>query len=184
MSTLVAKKLVTAEEFLHWPEPVDGSRQELVRGEVITVPPPGFVHGACCLRLGRKIGNFVDDNRLGVAVADSGFITERNPDTVRGPDISFWKKDRLPEVPAGYIDVPPDLAVEVVSPSDVFSKVQRKVRHYLDRGVAMVWVVDPEEKTVTVYRSRKDSAFLAAEDEIDGGDVLPGFRMRVADLFS
>src|SRR5262249_43437005 len=129
MST-ATQQLITAEEFARMPQPPDGSRQELVRGVIVTMPPPGGLHGVCCLRIGRKLGNFVDDNKLGtVASNDTGFVSERDPDTVRGADVAFWRKENLPKVPEGYIEVLPDLAVEVVSPGDHYARIQRKVSH-------------------------------------------------------
>src|SRR5262249_30249621 len=151
------------------PDPPDGSRQELVRGVVVTMPPPGGRHGACCLKVGRRVGNFVEDSRLGtVTCNDAGFISERDPDTVRGPHISYWGRERLPEVPEGYIPIPPDLAVEVVSPGDHYSRVQNKVRHYLERGVALVWIVDPEDRSVTVYRTQQQGKILGENDTLTG----------------
>jgi Uma2 family endonuclease len=136
MST-ATDKLITAEEFFQMPEPADGSRQELVRGVIVTMPPPGGLHGACCSRINRRVGNYVDDQQLGtVCCNDTGFVSERDPDTVRGPDVSFWSRERLPVVPATYIEIPPDLVVEVVSPSDHYSRIQTKLRHYLSRGGA------------------------------------------------
>jgi Uma2 family endonuclease len=180
----VTGKLITAEEFARMPDPPDGSRQELVRGEVITMPPPGGLHGGCCLKVGRRIGNFVEDHRLGTAASnDAGFVSERDPDTVRGPDISFWSRERLSEVPEGYIEVPPDLAIEVVSPNDHYSRVQQKVRHHLTHGVRLVWVVDPMDRSVTVYRSVQQAMILQEKETITGEDVLPGFSCLVADLF-
>jgi Uma2 family endonuclease len=179
----VGKRLLTAEEFARLPDPPDGSRQELVRGEVITMPPPGGRHGVCCAKVGRRLGNFVEDNRLGTVTSnDTGFVSERDPDTVRGPDVSYWSKERLPEVPDGYIEVPPDLAVEVISPSDHYSRIQGKVRHYLGRGVRLIWVVDPEDRSLTVYRSRQQATILEEGETLSGEDVLPGFSCRVADL--
>jgi Uma2 family endonuclease len=178
------QKLITAEEFFRMPEPADGSRQELVRGVVITMPPPGGRHGACCSRVDRRLGTFVEERGLGTVCAnDTGFITERDPDTVRGPDLAFWSKDRLPEVPESYIEVPPDLAVEVVSPNDHYSRVQNKVRQYLSRGVRIVWVVDPEDRSVTVYRSLQQAAILGEKDALSGEDVLPGFQCAGGELF-
>jgi Uma2 family endonuclease len=183
MSTTTTGKLITAEEFFLMPNPPDGSRQELVRGVVITMPPPGGRHGVCCLRVGRRIGNYVDENRLGTTASnDTGFISERGPDSVRGPDVSFWSKERLTEVPEGYIEISPDLAVEVVSPSDHFSRINRKIREYLDKGVRLIWIVDPEDRTVTVYRTGQESTILTESQTLDGADVLPGFSCKVADL--
>jgi Uma2 family endonuclease len=182
MST-AAQRLITAEEFFHLPNPPDGSRQELVRGVIVTRPPPGGRHGACCSRIDRRLGNHVDANQLGTVCAnDTGFISERDPDTVRGPDISFWSKKRLPEVPEGYIEIPPDLAVEVVSPNDHYSRVQKKVRHHLTHGVRLVWVVDPEDRSVTVYRSLQGT-MLDESAVLSGEDVVPEFSCPVAELF-
>ena len=181
----VAEKLITAEEFSRMPQPSDGSQQELVRGVIVTMPPPGGRHGVCCLKIGRRIGNFVEEKGLGTAACnDAGFISERDPDTVRGPDVSFWSRERLPEVPEGYIPIAPDLIVEVVSPSDHYSRVQRKVREYLQRGVRMIWVVDPEDRSVTVYRSHQQVAIVEENATLSGEDVLPGFTCPVAELFT
>ena len=177
-------KLITAEEFFRMPEPPDGSRQELVRGVIVTMPPPGGRHGACCSKVDRRLGNFVEANGLGtVTTNDTGFLSERDPDTVRGPDVAFWSRERLPEVPDGYIEVPPDLVVEVVSPNDHYSRVQTKVKHYLSHGVRMVWVVDPEDRSVMAYRSRQQALILEEADTLSGEDVVPGFACRVAELF-
>ena len=182
--TTATQKLITAEEFFRMPQPADGSRQELVRGVVITMPPPGGRHGACCSKVDRRLGNHVEANRLGTVCAnDTGFVSERDPDSVRGPDISFWTRERLPEVPDGYVELAPDLAVEVVSPGDHYSRVQNKVRHYLARGVRMVWVVDPEDRSVTVYRPGNQAVILEESATLTGEDVVPGFSCRVADLF-
>jgi Uma2 family endonuclease len=181
--TTATGKLITAEEFAQLPPPADGSQQELVRGVIVTMPPPKGLHDACCSRIDRRLGDFVEDNRLGTAFAnDTGFVSERDPDTVRGPDVSYWSRERLPTIPDEYIDIPPDLAVEVVSPGDHYSRVQNKVRHYLDRGVRMVWVVDPVDRSATVYRSRQQAQILVETDTLSGEDVVPGFSCRVADL--
>ncbi len=183
--TTAMQKLITAEEFARMPNPPDGSRQELVQGVIITMPPPGARHGASCSRINRRLANHVEDNNLGTVFAnDTGFLLEREPDTVRGPDLSFWSRERLPEVPTGYIDVPPDLAVEVVSPGDFYARVQRKVNQYLDKGVRLIWVVDPEDRSVTVLRAGEKAKVLSENETLTGEDVLPGFRCRVGDLFA
>lgn len=181
----VTEKLITAEEFMLMPDPPDGSQQELVRGKIVTMPPPKGRHGFCCHRIGRIVGNFVDANHLGMMTCnDAGVILERDPDTVRGPDLAYWSFERLPEVPKeGYVAVPPDLVIEVTSPSDIHSKVQSKVRQYLTSGVRMVWVVDPEDRTVTVYRSRDQVRMLEESETLAGEDVLPGFSVQVSELF-
>src|SRR5947207_6957229 len=101
----IETKLVTVEQFMNMPDPPDGSRQELVRGVIRAMPPAKGRHGVCCAKISRLIGNFVDAQRLGiVATNDTGVILERNPDTVRGPDIAFWSYARQAEIPEGYFE--------------------------------------------------------------------------------
>jgi Uma2 family endonuclease len=181
----VAQKLITAEEFIRMPSPGDGSRQELVRGVIETMPPPSTYHGVCCARLNRRLANLIEDQGLGfLASNDSGFITERDPDTVRGPDLSFWSRERLPQLPLeGYVRIVPDLVVEVLSPSDVWVRVNRKVQHYLKHQVRLIWIVVSEDRSVTVYRPGQSQVLLTNSDVLTGEDVLPGFRCTVAELF-
>jgi Uma2 family endonuclease len=183
MSTITQKKLLTAEEFFLLPEPGDGSQQELVRGEIITMPPPGGLHGVTCLKTGRRIGNFVEDQDRGtVTCNDTGFVTERGPDTVRGPDISYWSKARLQEVPVGYIEISPDMLVEVPSPSNTSKKIRAKLKEFFDKGVRLVWVIAPEDRTLTIYRTPDEGRLLHETATVTGEDVLPGFTCRVSDL--
>jgi Uma2 family endonuclease len=183
MSTVAPKKLLTAEEFLLLPNPADGSQQELVRGKIITMPPPEGLHGVTCMKAGRHIGNFVDDNDRGtVACNDTGFITERDPDSVRGPDISFWSKERLIEIPVGYIDIAPDMLIEVLSPSNTRKQIMAKLREYFAQGVRLVWVIAPEDRTLTIYRTPEGGRLLHETATVTGEDVLPGFTSRVSDL--
>ena len=148
------------------------------------MPPPGGRHGKCCLKVGRRIGNFVEEKNLGTAVSnDTGFVTERDPDTVRGPDISFWSQERLPEVPVGYIEIPPDLLVEVLSPSDRYTRIQKRITHYLEKGVRLIWVVDPEDRSVTVHRPGQMMVVLGENEILTGEDVLPGFSCRIGEFF-
>ena len=185
MAVTVAQKLITAEEFARMPDPPDGSKQELVCGEIVTMPPPGGIHGVCCSKTDRRLGNFVDANHLGtVAANDIGIITERNPDTVRGPDVAYWSFERLPEVPVGYIEAPPDLAVEVLSPWTKIRQLRKKIQEFFQRGVRMVWVIDPENRTVTVYRTPDEGRVLHESATLSGEDVLPGFSCPVADLLA
>ena len=177
------QKLITAEEFARMPDPPDGSQQELVRGVIITMPPPGGQHGVCCLKIGRRVGAYADDHNLGTTASnDTGFITERDPDTVRGPDVSFWSRQRLTEVPTGYIEVAPDLVVEVISPGDRYARIQKKVTDYLEKGVRLIWVVDPEDRSVTIFHGAGKPIIVNENDTVTGMDVLPGFTCRVAEL--
>jgi Uma2 family endonuclease len=183
--TVATQRLITAEEFLRMPDPPDGSRQELVRGVIETMPARSTYHRVCRGRLGRRLGNFVEEKGLGhLASNDSGFITERDPDTVRGPDLSFWSRERLPQLPTdGYVTVAPDLVVEVVSPNDEFARVHKKIQHYLKHQVRLIWLVLPEDRSVTVYRPQAAPVTLTNSDVLSGEDVLPGFVCPVHELF-
>jgi Uma2 family endonuclease len=181
----VAATPITAEEFARMPEPADGSKQELVRGEVVTMPPPGFDHGVCQVRISGMLDFFVRSGRLGRITTESGLRTEQNLDSVRGPDVAYWSADRLPldQRPSGYPDVAADLCVEIRSPHDTRRRISEKVREYLARGVRMVWVVDPDDRTVTVYRQPGEGRVLWETATLTGEDVLPGFTCRVGEFF-
>jgi Uma2 family endonuclease len=180
----IAERLVTAGEFAEMPEPIDGSRQELVRGVIITMPPPKPRHGLCCAKITRKIGNHADEHKLGhVCTNDTGFITARDPDSVRGADVAFWSFARYAEMPDDYPDIGPDLAVEVLSPGNRPGQIQDKIEEFFRRRVRMVWVVDVGERTFTVYRTPNDSTVLDENAMESGEDVLVDFQCRVGDLF-
>jgi Uma2 family endonuclease len=181
----VAPKLLTVEEFASLPQPPDGSREELVRGVVITMPPPRFRHGKHQGRIFLILDQFVNAHGLGQVLPETGVITERDPDSVRGPDVVYWSFERLPrdqEVEV-YPEVAPDLCVEVLSPGEGEQRKEDKLREYLTCGVRMVWYVDPKNRTVSVHRPGRDELVLTAADMLSGEDVLPGFSCPVADLF-
>ena len=149
------------------------------------MPPPKGRHGICCSKIGRLLGNFADANKLGwVTTNDTGVVLERGPDTVRGPDVAFWSITRQPVIPDGYFEIPPDLAVEVLSPDDRRKDVRAKIKEYLFYGVPLIWLVDPENRIAWVYQGSPRGTELDEEDPIDGGSVLPGFSCKVADLFA
>ena len=180
----IAHKLMTAEEFAALTNPRDGSQQELVKGEVVIMPPPQARHGIICSRIDRRLGIYVEENNLGWTTSnDTGVILERDPDTVRGPDVAFWSIARQPELPAGYFEIPPDIAVEVLSPTDRRRDVREKIREYITLGVRLVWLIDPETRTVTVYPGTIRGTELDESDTLDGGEVLPGFAVPVSYLF-
>jgi Uma2 family endonuclease len=183
--SIAAQKLLTADEFARRPDPNDGSKEELVRGVVVTMPQPGFDHGVCQLRTGGLVDAFVRPRRLGRVAVESGLVTERDPDTVRGPDVSYWSAERLPldQRPRGYPDVAADLCAEILSPHRRRAALEEKVREYLARGVRLVWLIDPAARTVTVYRPQQPPRVLSATDTLSGEDVLPGFTCLVTDLF-
>lgn len=144
------------------------------------------LHGSVAMRVGSLLSVHVRANDLGeVFAAETGFILRRNPDTVRAPDASFIAKDRLPEgeLPVGYLEIVPDLAVEVVSPNDTTREVWDKVGDWLRAGTRLVWVIDPASRSVTVYRSMDDFQILSEGDELVGGEVIPGFTGNLRDQF-
>jgi Uma2 family endonuclease len=177
-----AARAMTAEEFARLPD--EGMRQELVRGEVREMPPPGMRHGVIAHRVARALGNHVDERGLGFVFGEAGFHIEHDPDTVRAPDCGFVNAARVTgPVPSGYFKGAPDLAVEVLSPDDRPRRVSEKVASWLECGSRLVWVIDPDGRTVNVHRPHEPQRTLAGSDLLDGLDVLPGFRFPVADLF-
>ena len=178
------KTLLTAEELICLP--TAGRRYELVKGELFEMPPAGGRHGSVAMRIGISLGSYVRDNQLGeVFAAETGFILRRNPDTVRAPDASFVSKERLPigELPAGYMNLAPDLAVEVVSPNDREAEVLDKVEEWLRAGTRLVWVIHPATRSAKVYRSLEEVQDLSEDDSLDGNQVIPGFTCKILDLF-
>ena len=174
---------LTVEEFFRLPG--DETRMELVRGRVVREPPAGFEHGHLAVVIAYRLKAFVSREDLGLVVgAETGFVLFDDPPTVRAPDAAFVARERLPEDRAGFARLAPDLAVEVVSPSNTVAEVHDKVCDFLDAGTRLVWIVEPRRRTVMVYRSRDDIRLLTEDDELDGGDVLPGFSVRVGELFA
>ena len=177
-------KLLTADDLLRlFSEGVTG---ELIRGVLCETVAAGREHGKVVVNLAGELRAFVRPRRLGsLTASDTGIRLERDPDTVREPDIEFTSADRLPldERVRGYSEVVPDLVVEVVSPSDSPRQVYDKTHMWLNHGVSLVWVVDPETRTIDVYQSGTATVSLTEEDSLDGGQVIPGFTMPVADVF-
>ncbi len=163
----------------------DGGRCELVRGELVKMAPAGRTHGRIANTIAFILTSHVRRHDLGeVYAAETGFILRRSPDTVRAPDASFVSKERLGEEEApGYLELAPDFAVKVVSPSDSASMVQAKVEDWLKAGTRLVWVVYPATRSVTVYRSLQEALVLSEDDALDGAPVFEGFSIRVMELF-
>jgi Uma2 family endonuclease len=179
---IATENLVTAAELCQSP---GLGRCELVQGRVISMTPAGFEHGRITAEIGWALKEYVRLHPVGaVTGAETGFQIGRDPDTVRAPDAAFIRADRVPTTPVrGFFPEAPDLAVEVLSPSDRASEVSAKVQDWLQAGCRMVWVIDPENTNVTVYRARNQIAILGSSDVLTGDDVLPGFSVRVASLF-
>ena len=177
------KTMMTADELLERSSELGVC--ELVRGELIKMSPAGYDHGVITMRLARRIALFAEKHNMGdVPSAETGYILERDPDTVREADVSFVRADRVPKKPnPGFFDGAPDLAVEVLSPTDRASEVAEKIEQWLSAGCQLVWVVDPKRQTVTVHRDPRHAVVLHADDILSGEDVLPGFEVKVADIF-
>ena len=184
----VAAKLMTAEEFYEWanrPENQEGVF-ELERGEIIEMSRPGKKHGLVCANSVRILGNFAVARKKGyVCSNDTGVVVERDPDTVRGPDVLFFEDvQKFTEVDEKYGETPLLLAVETLSPNDSMGKVNRRIKEQLEFGTKLVWLIDPEARNVTVYRSGKTHYVVEENEELTGGDVLPDFRCKVAEFFA
>jgi Uma2 family endonuclease len=186
VSTATATKPLTAEEFFALPDPPDGSRQELVRGEVVTRPGPGVEHGEIQGNTYMLLKQYVKPLGLGRVCTESGAVVDRDLDTVRGPDVSYYSKERLPldKRVVAYHDQPPDLCVEVISPSNTKRQIRDKVKEYFFAGVRMVWLIDPDDRSVTVLTAPDEGRTLYDDGPLDGGAVVPGFACKVSDLFA
>lgn len=180
-----ATKHMTAAELLTMPD--DGfHRYELVKGELITMPPAGGEHGAIGINAATNINVFVRRNDLGVVFnSDTGFIIDSDPDTVRAPDVSFVRKENIPPdgIPKGFIPGAPDLAVEVISPSDSYTEVSEKVTQLLKAGTQLVVLIDPRTRIVELHHSSGETSRLTEADTLTLDDALPGFECAVGELF-
>jgi Uma2 family endonuclease len=183
-ASLAPPNWITAEQFAQRPDP--GYPEELVRGRIVPMPMPKPRHGQICGRAYYLLYAHIDPQNLGHLLSnDSGVITERGPDTVRGADISFYSYSRVPKgpLPDRYLDIPPDLVVEVLSPGDRWPKVLAKVAEYLDAGTTVVLVLDDERRLAHVYRADSAPRLLAAADELSIPDVLGEFHVTVGRFF-
>jgi len=176
---------MTAEEL--WQMPSDDQRHELVKGELQTMAPAGFNHGVVINRLAFLLTRHVDANALGLVTgAETGFLLSRNPDTVRAPDIGFVSKQRVQSAgrTENFWNGPPDLAVEILSPSDTLEMSESKVDDCLSGGTPLVWVVNPRRRTITTYRATRNPQLLAENQNLEGEQVVPGFSVPVAEIFA
>lgn len=174
----------TASELFGMPD--DGFRYELVKGELRKMSPSGSEHGAIIVNVTVLLGQHVKSNDLGVCFgAETGFKIGSDPDTVRAPDAAFIRRERIPGsgIPKKFWPGAPDLAVEVLSPGDTRAEVDEKVEDWLQAGARAVWVINPKRRSVSVYRPTADVTRLAEGDELDGGEVVPGFRCKVSEIF-
>ncbi len=176
--------LLTAEQFAERPDP--GYPEELVKGRILAMPVPKPRHGEICGNAVFIFGAHARDRDLGRVLSnDSGVITERGPDTVRGADVSFYSFANVPKgpLPDGYLDTPPDLVVEVLSPSDRWPNALAKVAEYLNAGTTVVVVLDDKHRVAHVYRADSTTSVLADDEELTIPDLLGDFRVRVGRFF-
>jgi len=182
-------RLITADELLvmpHRDEHGNDCRLELIRGEVKRMSPTGGTHGILCAEIAFVLRSFVRANGLGrVFGAETGFLVERNPDSVLGIDAAFVSSERMQSVQNldKFVPFAPDLAVEVLSKGNTVAEINEKIALYFAAGSRQVWVVNPRRRTVAVYRSPSEARVLGEQDTLEGGDVLPGFELRLSELF-
>ena len=184
MATTMTKLLTAADLLQLYGQ---GIRGELIQGVLHETMPAGYAHGKIITKLVFLLNAFIIPRKLGsLTASDSGVWLERDPDTVREPDIAYFSAAKIPldAMDSGYAEVPPDLVVEIVSPSDSRREVFDKARMWLRYGVDLVWVVQPDTRTVDVYESGRAVVTLAEDDVLDGLAVLPGFTCAVSDIFN
>lgn len=164
----------------------DMGRCELVQGRIKEMPPAtGHPHGRLEFRLAMQLGTFVEDQDLGdVMVGEVGIYTERDPDSVRAADVLFISHKRLDQAsPEGFLDVPPELVVEIMSPENSWEEMRRKLQEYIDVGVDTIWVVEPSNRAIQVYRGVDQVQTLGADDVLTGAGPLDGLAIDVSTLF-
>jgi Uma2 family endonuclease len=186
MSTLTIPpetKLITGEELLAMG---DIGPCELIDGRIVPMSPTGEEHGDIEFNLGAELKIFVRQRKLGRVVGgETGIYIRRNPDRIRAADIAFISKQRSPgKRRKGFLEVAPELVVEVISPTDTWEDMRSKLKDYFSAGVERVWVIDPENREVLVYRSPKEVETLGEGDTLTGEGVLAGFALPVANLFA
>ena len=181
MTAQRSSTIITAEELLRRPD--DGFRYELVHGELRQMTPSGYPHGVIVVNVTAPLHHHVRTHRLGqICAAETGFRIGRDPDTVRAPDVAFVRHARQGEPSEGFYEGAPDLAVEVLSPSDTVFEVEEKVAQWLRSGCSIVWVVNPRQRSVAVHTA-EGVRVLTEAGTLDGGDLLPGFVLPVGEIF-
>ena len=182
--TITETRLLTADDLLRLDS--EGVRGELIRGVLHETMPTGHEHGKIVVNLVAELRNFVKPRKLGsLTASDAGVWLERDPDTVREPDIAYFSAEMLPPDLriTGYAEVAPGLVVEIDSPSDSQRKAHDKAWMWLSYGVRLVWVVQPDTRSVDVYRPNRAVVTLDGQASLDGLDVLPGFTCAVREVF-
>ncbi len=187
---IVERQIISADEFLEIVERPEYEDRivELVEGEIVDMPLPNPIHAAVLATLATKLNFFVTERGLGrVLAGDAPFILERNPegrDTFRGLDIAYISTERLSgRLPRKPLRVAPDLAVEIISPSNKAEDIEKKIEQLLEAGTTLIWIVYPDLQSIAVHRH--DGTFkLKESDMLTGGDVLSGFEIPVSEVFT
>ncbi len=185
MDALLVKEKLTGDDLLRMGEDAT-TGYELIEGELVKMPPTNFDHGVYLATVGMELNLWNRTQKLGgVAGGEVGFYTRGNPYTVRAADLVYISHKRLKGLPSteGYLDVAPDLVVEIISPGNTAEEIEVKTQEWFDFGVRMVWLVYPKTKRVHVYTTPDRSILLSADDLLEGGDVLPGFSVKVSTFF-
>jgi Uma2 family endonuclease len=178
-----SNELLTAEDLFSLPRTF--SRPELNNGKLVQVPPSGGLHGLAHAAVGAVLVLYAERSGQGEVFGRLGFVFSRNPDTVRAPDVAFISTAQLRERPNsdGYYEGYPDLVVEIISPNDRMRDVEEKVQQYFDAGTRLVWLVRPEAQAVMVRYPDGSAQLFRGEDVLSGEDVLPGFEVKLTELF-
>lgn len=181
---MVAITRFTPDDLLRMPD--DGYQYELIEGELQRMAPDNFEHGGIGDNISTPLSSFVRGRALGRVVVNVGYTLADDPPTVLGPDVSFVRADRMPPPASrsGFVAMAPDLAVEILSPSNTAGEIARKIRIYLAAGVRLVWIVDPESRTVAVHHPDRTGRILIEGETLDGEGVIPGFSLPVAEVFA
>lgn len=160
-------------------------RSELIQGKLVRMPPTGYSHGIIEGDVAAILRNFVRQHKLGYVLSgEVGIYTHRNPDTVRGADVAYVSNKRFAQIQSqSYLDVAPELIVEILSPGDSWTEIADKLEEYFAIGVQIVWLVNPKHQEVFVYHSPTEAECFTTEDRLSGGTVLPGFEVAVAEVF-
>lgn len=179
---MATTKLWTVEEVERLPD--DHVRYAVIEGVLYRMPPTMPRHGRIVMAIGSRLYRFVAQRHLGAVYDQSGFILARNPDVLLSPDLAFVQTSRVPANEDTYPFLAPDLVIEIASPSQTGPSIQEKVSLYLTAGVRLIWVIDPSRREVRIHRPDGSEDRRTEQDALDGENVLPGFTVGVARLFS
>ena len=182
-STLAKPAVYTAQDLERLSD--QGYHYELIQGELRSMSPTGGPHGDATSRVSFYINAVVYSDDLGMTfAAETGFLLSRDPDTIKAPDFAFVRYERLPDpLPDGFVPLVPDLVVETRSPNDTAREVAQKAAEWLAAGVRLVWVIEPQKRTITTHRAGRDPQVFTVGDTLDGEDVLPDLSVPVESIF-